>query len=576
MVIGSSDILNNLNNEIQFQNLSQGTQAHDLIYDLLNNNPSFRDALFNNISEFKELFFVSGTGSVNYSGNQLNLATVVTDLNNYDPVFLQATTRNNFSGGENAMVNWYKLNQPYSFLYFATSADVSAVTTYQTNNTGLYKPSGTPLSSNGISFYFNEIKTYFGQSLVDQLLNTFLSSSNLYIDKLMVNEWHIYGSSRIGIYQTSINMAYRNVRIESGTITTEYSTSVAMPSYTLFDIQRGSKRYELTNHLGNVLVVVSDKKIQVCSTNVVSYYMADVVTANDYSPGGAPLVGRSYTAPNTSYRFGFNKGSEKDDEISGEGNHFTTLFREGDTRLLIWWGIDPEADEQPYQSPYSYMDGNPVKYNDPNGDCPWCITAAIGGLVGAAVEYGGQVAGNTLGGGSLLELKTWTNIDFADVGIAAGEGAIIGLTGGLGAAGKLGKTAIKVINVSTKITSATSQGLVDVKTDVNGGSQNVFNGTKSNKDAIADGAMNLIGAAFGGKAATGSKKIKGLLPDVKSPKVKVKEARLAGPVNTKQRIKIETKAKVKQKAVNIANETIKKGGVPGAALENIASDNAKK
>ena len=33
--------LTNLNNEIQFQNLNQGTQAHDLVFDLLNNN-SFR------------------------------------------------------------------------------------------------------------------------------------------------------------------------------------------------------------------------------------------------------------------------------------------------------------------------------------------------------------------------------------------------------------------------------------------------------------------------------------------------------------------------------------------------------
>lgn len=87
-----------------------------------------------------------------------------------------------------------------------------------------------------------------------------------------LREWHIYGSSRIGIYQTSINMAYRNVRIVDGVITTqETTTTVAWPSYTLFDIQRGAKRYELTNHLGNVLVVVTDKKISNCPTEIANF-----------------------------------------------------------------------------------------------------------------------------------------------------------------------------------------------------------------------------------------------------------------------------------------------------------------
>ncbi|MBU3662116.1 MAG: hypothetical protein FGM41_02835, partial [Bacteroidetes bacterium] len=52
---------------------------------------------------------------------------------------------------------------------------------------------------------------------------------------------------------------------------------------------------------------------------------ADIISATDYSPFGAPLPGRTYSA--SEYRFGYNKGSEKDDEISGAGNHFTTFYR---------------------------------------------------------------------------------------------------------------------------------------------------------------------------------------------------------------------------------------------------------
>ncbi len=77
------------------------------------------------------------------------------------------------------------------------------------------------------------------------------------------------------------------------------------------------------------------------------------------------MPGRSFSS--NSYRFGYNAGSEKDDEITGvTGSHFTTYFREFDTRILKPWSPDPVF--QPWQSPYSYMDGNPIRLNDPKGD----------------------------------------------------------------------------------------------------------------------------------------------------------------------------------------------------------------
>lgn len=51
---------------------------------------------------------------------------------------------------------------------------------------------------------------------------------------------------------------------------------------------RGMKRYELSNHLGNVLAVVSDRRTGVDSTNDgnVDYYTAQVLSAQDYYPEG--------------------------------------------------------------------------------------------------------------------------------------------------------------------------------------------------------------------------------------------------------------------------------------------------
>ena len=158
----------------------------------------------------------------------------------------------------------------------------------------------------------------------------------------------------------------------------------------------------------------------------------------NYTTGGAPLVGRSYTAPNSEYRFGFNKGSEKDDEISGAGNHFTTLFREGDTRLLIWWGVDPKAKEQPWQSPYSYMDGNPIKNNDPNGDIV-PVTMFVGGVIGFGVglydlagTYGGL--GNAVTALYNGDNKARAHLAVTTVtGVALGSG--VGVLGAIGIAG---------------------------------------------------------------------------------------------------------------------------------------------
>ncbi|MBL7883998.1 MAG: hypothetical protein JNL69_08000, partial [Bacteroidia bacterium] len=66
------------------------------------------------------------------------------------------------------------------------------------------------------------------------------------------------------------------------------------------------------------------------------------------------------------YRYGMN-GMEKDDEIVGSGNMYTTAFRENDVRLGKWWGIDPLSAKYPWQSPYASMDNNPVNKIDPSG-----------------------------------------------------------------------------------------------------------------------------------------------------------------------------------------------------------------
>ena len=67
------------------------------------------------------------------------------------------------------------------------------------------------------------------------------------------------------------------------------------------------------------------------------------------------------------YSYGY-QGSEKDDEIKGSGNSYTSHFRQLDPRLGKWLSIDPKASSMPWQSPYCSMDNNPIWFNDPLGD----------------------------------------------------------------------------------------------------------------------------------------------------------------------------------------------------------------
>ncbi len=116
------------------------------------------------------------------------------------------------------------------------------------------------------------------------------------------------------------------------------------------------------------MATISDLKqaVDLEQDGVTDYFIATVKTQQDYYPFGMLMPGRSYTANSTEmYRYGFN-GMEKNDEIEGVENSYTTLYRQNDPRLGRWFSIDPET--QPWQSPFCSMDNNPIIFTDVLGD----------------------------------------------------------------------------------------------------------------------------------------------------------------------------------------------------------------
>jgi hypothetical protein len=161
-----------------------------------------------------------------------------------------------------------------------------------------------------------------------------------------LKERNIFGSSRLGSKQDSLNVL-------TATLTQNYTQIL------------GTKYYEFSNHLGNVLTVFSDVKIALDtnSNGIVDGFRVPIRNTADYSPFGVQLDGRKQQV--NFYRRGFN-GQEKVDEISGSGNHNTALFWEYDTRLGRRWNRDPKPN--PSLSDYATFANNPIWFNDPLGD----------------------------------------------------------------------------------------------------------------------------------------------------------------------------------------------------------------
>src|SRR5690554_742839 len=125
--------------------------------------------------------------------------------------------------------------------------------------------------------------------------------------------------------------------------------------YYVVENQKGDKRYELANHLGNVLEVITDRKLPEpnVAQDEVLYYLADVVSYSDYYPGGMIMPGRNGSTGD--YRYGF-QGQEMDDEVKGKGNSVNYKYRMHDPRVGRFFAVDPLAPEYPHNSPYAFSE----------------------------------------------------------------------------------------------------------------------------------------------------------------------------------------------------------------------------
>ena len=180
------------------------------------------------------------------------------------------------------------------------------------------------------------------------------------------------------------------------------------PPRVQFSRTLGNKAYELTDHLGNVAVTLSDRKIAVKPVNgLVQYYFAEVKSSNDYYPGGMEIMERS--GQSSKYNFGY-QGSLKNKDITGRDDIYSTFFRELDVRTLRWWQVDPEDEKTPSETPYLSMGGNPVRNTDVKGNFLTDFLNKKGELI-KHVEDGSNARFQLTGTGWHNEYFKFTNFD---------------------------------------------------------------------------------------------------------------------------------------------------------------------
>ena len=173
---------------------------------------------------------------------------------------------------------------------------------------------------------------------------------------------------------------------------------LANESSGILSLKVGAKTYELADYLGNVLVVVSDRKM--IDGNL---YYADLEAANRYYPFGMNMTTRN-PFEGDDYRYGFN-GMERDDEVKGSGNSYDFGTRMYDSRLGRWLAVDPLFDRNPSTSTFSYVVNNPVIFIDPDGE-NWFYYQSKGESKKTWHHQNGAIATYTDRTGKSVEVKS--------------------------------------------------------------------------------------------------------------------------------------------------------------------------
>lgn len=394
------------------------------------------------------------------------------------------------------------------------------------------------VTSNGTKHY-----TWYVRDAQGNILSTYSAQGNASLEslELQLADRFIYGSSRLG------TIAVNDQDVDGGPGNTEYYYEDRA-----FGYDRGSKSYELTNHLGNVLATVSDKKYGVSSggSSLIDHYEPHIVTAQDYYPFGmmsrVALSGKSYT-------FGFNGKMNDNDVKGGLGNQQDYGMRIYDGRVGRFLSTDPITKMYPELSPYQFSGNSPVQNIDLDGMEPlWSMNDHNQAMKEAAYAIWGpekgerqyQISRQGQAAGAILGVTAWFDI-------AVTKGKISTFIMGTVLAGAAGHNREKTPEGRARQEKASRAAVADVIIGV--GTGYIFGKTLQAGYLAYKETKGLFRAPLLNDPMTAEMKVPGVLPSYsKNPTLVVDEA-IAGKVSAKS----FTPQNGREFAISIENNAIK-------------------
>jgi hypothetical protein len=243
-----------------------------------------------------------------YGTNKLKQVTDAIDTGWYKVDLDNEPDSNNYCYDKIGNLISDKLNNISSITWNVYGKIKSVVRTSGSTKANLYfsyAPDGNRIMKlirqNNKITYFYYVRDAQGNIMAVYKRTSSKPSSTIY-DSTTLVENDLYGSSRLGIVKEEKLIHRFNYTGSLDTVSGKPTVSTTLLdtnqhySDSLFSHVLGQKRYELQNHLGNVLATVSDRKLQ-HSTNGTTrdYYSPDIITAYDYYAFGASMPGRTWS-----------------------------------------------------------------------------------------------------------------------------------------------------------------------------------------------------------------------------------------------------------------------------------------
>jgi RHS repeat-associated protein len=180
-----------------------------------------------------------------------------------------------------------------------------------------------------------------------------------------------YGAARLGIddaevlLDSSLSWSVYNP-FSNEWVPILAADSVALPAIDSVrgHFRAGHLKFEISNHLGNVLAVVGDHKLGVSTSLNIHHFTADLYSARSYYPFGLPMPGRTWERVDSAgkYRFGFN-GKENLD-VAGWQDYGFRLYDISSARFLTPDPLIVYGQMNCYLSSYQFARLNPILMMD--------------------------------------------------------------------------------------------------------------------------------------------------------------------------------------------------------------------